>query len=466
MDAAEIRRLSEERAKMEEEPITSDAGEAFALANIEAGSQKTRPNNVAHQKESHLSVAAAVLRTIGRENMLHDGVCIWKYNNAGLWLRCDDREVKKLIHQVADGKKLTSGVVSSILDLLKTEIFVPRHQWDVSKQNVNCHNGELHHYDGEWILKPHDRESFRTAQIPVEYDPKAKAPRFVRFLREIFRDDKDRTQKVALVLEAIGYSLLSSCEFEKFFLLIGPGANGKSVLMSIVGELAGRDNICAVQPSQFENRFQRAHLHGKLVNMVTEIAQGAEIADAQLKAIVSGELTTAEHKHQPPFDFEPFVTCWFGTNHMPHTRDFSDALFRRAIIIPFNRVFAEHEQDKKLKEKLKAELPGILNFSLEAMAGVFERGEFIRTDEGEAAKQAWKIECDQVAQFAEECCHFGPGNEITSADLYSRYRQWGGDAGVYKLLNRKNFSSRIMRLGATSGRGTGGTRMFFGITSG
>ena len=101
------------------------------------------------------------------------------------------------------------------------------------------------------------------------------------------------------------------------------------------------------------------------MNLVTEIAEGAEIADAQLKAMVSGERTTAEHKLKPPFDFYPICTCWFGTNHMPHTRDFSEGMFRRAIILPFNRTFTAAEQDKKLKDKLRAELPGILNLGLE-----------------------------------------------------------------------------------------------------
>ena len=81
------------------------------------------------------------------------------------------------------------------------------------------------------------------------------------------------------------------------------GANGKSVLMDTLASLVGYEHVAAVQPSQFENRFQRAHLHCKLVNLVTEIAEGHEIADAQLKAIVSGELSTAEHKHKPPSEY-------------------------------------------------------------------------------------------------------------------------------------------------------------------
>jgi hypothetical protein len=62
------------------------------------------------------------------------------------------------------------------------------------------------------------------------------------------------------------------------------------VLLKAVEEMAGAAMACAVQPSQLDNKFQRAHLAGKLVNIVTAIAEGAEIADAQLKAI--GSLVT------------------------------------------------------------------------------------------------------------------------------------------------------------------------------
>jgi hypothetical protein len=92
-------------------------------------------------------------------------------------------------------------------------------------------------------------------------------------------------------------------------LLIGPGANGKSVLLEVIRLLVGPGQVAAVQPEQMDNRFQRAHLFGKLANIVTEIKEGGEIAGAALKAITSGELTTAEHKFKKPFDFQPFSTC-------------------------------------------------------------------------------------------------------------------------------------------------------------
>ncbi|MDX9788030.1 MAG: phage/plasmid primase, P4 family [Desulfobacterales bacterium] len=433
-----------------------------SVSSLEADAKEFK--HIKAEKDfQHLQAARAVIAMVGAENLIHDGVFTWKYNGHGLWVQADDREIKKSVHKISESEELTKTIVGSILDLFKTEIYKSGHVFDVDRRTINCPNGELHYVDHDWVLKPHCRENYRTTQIATAYDPAAKAPRFLRYLQEVFRDDSDRVNKTALVLECIGYSLLSSCEYEKFFILSGSGANGKSKLMNAVQSLVGVKNICAVQPSQFDNKFQRAHLHHRLVNLVTEIAQGAEIPDAQLKAIVSGELTTAEHKHKNPFDFRPYVTCWFGTNHMPHTRDFSDALFRRAIIIPFNRIFQEEEQDKQLDKKLADEAPGILSLALEGLTTLFERGSFIETQECLAAKKAWRYECDQAAQFVDECCLLGPGLSVLSADLYVAYQKWATDSGVRRTLGRNSFSSRVIRLGAEAGKGTAGARMLYGV---
>ena len=423
------------------------------------------PRNNGDETVNHLTIARDVVAKFGEENLVHTGASNWQWDDSGLWQNTDDRAIKQVIHTLSESAldKPTKTVVESILDMTKTEIFYPDHKWDVDQSTVNCLNGELSWTGQEWMLMPHCREHYRTTQIPLIYDPNAIAPRYEQFLYEVFDGDSDIDEKRVLVCELIGYTLLSSARYEKFVLLIGPGANGKSVLMDVTAELIGLQNVCAVQPSQFENRFQRAHLHNKLMNCVTELAQGAEIHDAQLKAIVSGEITTAEHKHKPPFDFQPYSTCWFGSNHMPHTRDFSDALFRRAVIIPFNRVFLESEQDKNLKGKLKAELPGILNLALTGISGVFDRGHFTETESCKGAKKEWRLNANQAAEFAFDVCRFAPGLEIESKHLYEAYRQWAEDAGIRKKLNRNNFSKRMALLGAEAGKGTAGTRMLFGV---
>jgi len=148
---------------------------------------------------------------------------------------------------------------------------------------------------------------------------------------------------------------------------------------------------------------------------------------------------------------------------MPHTRDFSQALFRRALVIPFNRVFSEQEQDKLLGQKLKAESSGIFNLALEALAGLFERGTFTMPESSVRACQEWRIQADQVAQFAEECCRFGPGLSSASGVIFNRYLEWAAEAGIVRRLNRNNFTARMIRLGAAPHKGTGGARSLLGV---
>lgn len=425
----------------------------LAIAAPPAPASKTKP--------VHLDIARRVIRAFGEGNLAYMKGCFWKWGT-GVWEPRDDREIRKTIHrQAADG--FTKGTVDSVLDLLKTEVFRETEQPRPVGAVINCINGELHFEGDRWRLAAHDKAAFRISQIPVRFNPNSKAPRFERFLDEVFENDVDAEHKRNVVLEFIGYTLLQTCDYERFIILIGNGANGKSVLLQVVGELCGTSNTSAVKPADFANRFQRAHLHGKLANIVTEIAEGSEIADAELKAIVSGEILTAERKRRDPFDFRPYCTCWFGTNHMPHTRDFSDALLRRAKIIPFNNRFDGQRRDIQLKSRLLSELEGILNLSLAAVGRVLRDGDFTECSSETEAKKEWRLETDQAAQFVEDCCERDSSFSTTSRMLFDRYTHWAHNEGIKRTLNHKNFTQRLRRLGIEPGRGGNGVRILAGI---
>ncbi len=359
-------------------------------------------------------------------------------------------ELKQRVQKTVEKKKnVMSALVDGVTSVLINEIYRPDHEWNVGNPEViNCLNGELHHESGKWVIKPHDREAFRTSQVPIKYNPQATAPKFKNFLEEIFIKDTDAPEKIKAVLEMVGYSMMAHCRHERFIILIGSGANGKSVLLSILEETLGSENVVGVQPSQFDNKFQRAHLQHKLANVVTEIRQGEVIADAELKGIVSGEPSTVENKFKDPFTMRPYATCWFATNHMPHTRDFSEALFRRALIIKFSRVFSSAEQNPKLKDDLLGELPGILNMALDAYAEGVKNG-FTNPPSSEAAKEEWRLEADQVQQFVKELCVERKYDDamVKCQRLYNAYRDWADDVGIGKKVTLKNFRDRLTRLG-------------------
>jgi putative DNA primase/helicase len=406
----------------------------------------------------HIDIARAVRTAIGAENVIFHASMFWLWRPRGVFARVEDREVQLAIHKELDSDgsvKFGRSTVDSVMDLLRTECFRPEHRFNAEAEVINTLSGTITWSPDlkDWEQRSHRREDHLTVQIPVSYDPAAKCPKFLDFLHSVFKGDKDAADKALVIMEMIGYSLLTTCRYERFILIIGSGANGKTVLLKLIEALVGKEMVCAVQPSQLDNKFQRAHLAGKLVNMVTEIAEGAEIADAQLKAIVSGELTTAEHKHRPPFDFHPFATCWFATNHMPHSRDFSDAMFRRAIVIAFNCKFEGANCDPMLFDKLKAELPGILTLALGAVRGVILRGTFTEVASSTAAKREWQLHCDQAAQYFDERLQKASGQKVGSSVLYQDYRNWATEQGVTRILTQKNLVQRLVnRYGLVVGR--------------
>lgn len=413
-----------------------------------------------------LQQARALVDEIGHNNVIGADTFVWQWRDTGVWQKQEDRTVKQWVQhhlaENADGVK--KSLVDSVTDLFRTEIFRPHHRFDIGPPEcVNTLNGELVLVNGQWQLMPHNREHYRTTQIPVEYDPKAQAPRFVQFMAEVFKGDPDAADKAQALLEMIGYTLMAHCRHERFIIMVGTGANGKSVLLSVLEALAGVDNVAGVQPSQFDRSFQRAHLHGKLANIVTEIKQGEMIDDASLKGIVSGEPTTVEHKFKDPFVMRPFATCWFGTNHMPHTRDFSDALFRRALVVEFNNKFKPElgNCDPQLKDKLLGELPGILSLALDAYADALQNG-FTMPASCMEAREKWRLEADQVAQFVEDECERVPDAKVRPQPLFDAYKEWADENGIHKRLAQKSFGDRLVMLGFERKK-SDGTRYITGI---
>lgn len=408
--------------------------------------------------------AEEVVAQLGAETILHDGRAFWRWDGTGVWRRIDDRVVKQIsLDVLTRAGKVTRSGVDSITDLVKTMVFSDK-MMEPTKEFINCLSGELHWTGARWELRPHRKEHLAISQAPVAWEgAKAKCPRFERFLGEVFAGDVDAREKRLLLLEMMGYTMLPTARYEKFIVLIGSGANGKSVVLSTLQALLGHENVASVAPDQFNNRFQRAFLLGKLANVISELPEGAVLADAELKAIVSGESITAEFKHQAAFSFRPTCTIWCGTNHLPSTRDFSDALFRRALVLRFNRKFEEHEQDKMLTNKLKEELPGILHLALEAFGRVLRQGEFTTPSSVVQARQEWRLDSDQIAAFVDDEVERVVGEKIDSQTVYGAYRNWACGAGITRMVGRKAFTQRMERLGFETGRGTGGIRTIWGL---
>lgn len=420
-----------------------------------------------NEKATDYDIAKATIKYFERKNIYALAGKIWRWRQKkGVWEIIDDAVVKKRILRIAHEKSISHSRVNSIFGLINTEIFSTRSRFDkCDKHVINCKNGELHFNskNGDFVLKPHNRDSNFCHQIPVCYDDTATCKRFEQALQESFAPDDDCREKIKLLQEFFGYALITSCEFERFLLLVGSGSNGKSVIIELLTALVGEQNVSSVLPNQFERLPQLAHLHGKLANIITEIPEGAVIADAKLKSITSGESMTAEHKFGHPFDFKPYSTLIFSANHLPHTKDCSPAFFRRVEILTFNVSFTGDECDTTLKDELPKELSGVLNFALKGLKRLFKKRDFTQVPSSKAAKREWELAADQVSAFIEEECELNPSAKILIGDLYDKYKDWATESGIKSNVNKPNLTSRLKLKGCKPTRGSGGVRMLSGI---
>lgn len=416
----------------------------------------------------HLALAMGALESIGSDNVIYAEQFFWRWSDRGVWDRVNDTDIKQAVQAsiAAAGFAVSDARVTGTTNVLRNHLYRAGHEFNLrapdTKHSVNTLSGELDLTPEGWRLRPHRRERYLTNQIPVTFDADALAPRFCQFLDEVFRDDEDKVAKSTALLEMVGYSLMPYADRDRCAFLYGfTASNGKSRTLNVVEDLAGRKNVAGVQPAYFKDQHHCAHLDGKLVNIVTDLEASEPLAAGAVKRIGSGEMMTVAHKHKDPFDIVPFVTCWTGTNHLPKVFDRSGGFWRRALVLTFNRSFAPHERDEDLRDKLAAEMPGILNLALAYYAASLRNG-WTEPPSSVEAVRAWRAANDPIAAFVRSECTLWPTASVGSTPLYNRYVQWAQDSG-HSPMSHTKFTPEILQMeGVTAGKSS--TKLFNGIT--
>ncbi|MBD3296505.1 MAG: DNA primase, partial [Candidatus Omnitrophica bacterium] len=143
-----------------------------------------------------------------------------------------------------------------------------------------------------------------------------------------------------------------------------------------------------------------------------------------------------------PFKFRPFCKLLFAMNNMPRIDDKTSALFRRLIILRFERQFKEEEQDRELSYKLEEELDGIFLWSLEGLSRLRARGRFELSEKMHQEIDGYRRQNNNVILFVEEECNVGPSLEISKDSLYREYKEWCESNG-YRAFSKINFGREL-----------------------
>jgi P4 family phage/plasmid primase-like protien len=340
----------------------------------------------------------------------------------------------------------------SMLALAQAEpgIAVAHDALDADAWLLNVENGTIDLRTGE--LREHDRGDLATKLAPVVYDAEAKCPTWDRFLERV---TGGHAELVAFLARAVGYSLTGDVGEHALFFLHGAGANGKSTFTKIVRELLG-DYAKAAAPDLLLAKHGEAHpteiadLHGARVALCQEVEQSRAWAEATLKQLTGGDRVKARRMREDFWEFEPTHKLWVCANHRPRVRGADEGIWRRIKLVPFSVTIPEHERDRGLLDKLRAELPGILAWAVRGCLA-WQRDGLGVPEEVRAATDAYREEEDRIVAFIDERCEVAPDRTCGKGELYEAYKRWAISSGEH-VLDSNEFRERLASKGFAEGR--------------
>ncbi len=350
-------------------------------------------------------------------------------------MQCEERYTEKMTalhkHGVTSGN---TAKTAGMLHQAKTEMFARREDFDRDPLAINVLSGTLKlrkGADGRWgvVESPHDPADMISKLADVAWDPKAQAPRWVEHMATVLPSAPVR----AFFQACAGYGLTGEITEQCIFLLQGKGGDGKSTTMDVLRQVLGgygaaadvQTFIAGAQRSGSEASPDLARLSGDVRLVSTgEPRVGAALDEARIKQVTGGQPVNARQLHGAPFEYVPRFKIWFECNRKPRISGDDDGIWRRVIVIQFPHQF-KGAADKRFKDKLLAEGPGVLNWLLEGALAWLEAGRLAMPTEVQEAVDDYRRAANPFGEwFAERVDTRDGASRAEAKALYDSYKHW------------------------------------------
>jgi putative DNA primase/helicase len=310
----------------------------------------------------------------------------------------------------------------------RPELIITAAELDQHSMLITVNNGTIDLHTG--TLQPHRAEDFMTRLVPIAFDQNAQCPLFLTFLERIFDGNHhiiDYLQRFA------GYCLTGLTGEQVLLFLYGLGCNGKTVLANVLGALLGdlastatADLLMARDNRSASNDI--AALRGSRLVKVSEFDDGERLAESQIKTLTGGDPVTCRFLYQEHFTYTPTYKILLIGNHKPKIRGTDYGIWRRLHLLNFHVTIPEDERDPHLQDKLIAELPGILAWTVQGCLD-WQRIGLDPPEEIKAATADYRKSEDIFDQWLDDCCVKGDHLITLASDLlesFITFSKWKG----------------------------------------
>lgn len=274
---------------------------------------------------------------------------------------------------------------------------------------------------------PHEKPTDHTLITGVA--PTGDCPEFRRFVDDFCCGDEALSRYLQMMA---GYALTGRTNEQQFFVLHGPGGNGKGVLIKLLVAAMGGYATIAPASTFLVTRGEQhptglARLRGKRLVVAQEPDRGQRWNESLLKSLVAGDTMSARFMRRDFFEFDPVAKILIACNCVPELHSPDLAMRRRMRIVPARN--RPDRDDKRLEERLRAELPGILSWIIEGAKAWYAEGPLEAPTAVSDASDSYFDNQDQLGQWLDEHAASTASAYTDTRTLLADFHRWHKDSG-------------------------------------
>lgn len=356
---------------------------------------------------------------------------VWFYED-GIYIPNGKCHIKEILGKYI-GEIFTINIYNEVLAKIEFKTYID------SKEFFNHHyvdeiplkNGILNLRTRE--LSPFNPEKIFFNKLPVEYNVKAECPMIEKFVSEVLKKVDDKM----VFYEMGGFCLWKEYLFEKAFIFVAGGRNGKDKTLELVKRLIGVENCCAIPLSSIvPESFIISEFHNKMVNLSGEIGNQDLKDTTAFKGLTGRSLQSAPRKFLKPVEFVNYAKFIFACNELPMVYENTRGFWDRWLILEFPYTFVSQREYDETEDKTNLkireegiierittpeELSGLLNKFLDGLDRLMKKRDFTTTKGSEEVKQFWIRKSNSVTAFCLEKIEENYEGNITKKEFRKRY---------------------------------------------
>lgn len=370
----------------------------------------------------------------------------WRYDsNEGMWKPDAEEFIRskvrnELLGDVDQKQRLVSEIVSYIRDIMWNDKPIGELPLNLIPFK-NC----IYDIEKDDILS-FSPEYFVTSKIPVNLNGNNET---CPLIDKFFEDLMGAEQK-SILYDLYAYCLYRAMPFQKFFILWGPGENGKSKYLALLRKFLGAENVSSQDlKTILTDKFSQGRLWNKMANIYADIDYDMIKKTAQLKILTGEDLAHCEKKFKEPFDFYNYAKLIFSTNEIPQTLDKTNAFHRRVYILKFLNKFEGDKRDPKIIEKIStdAELSGLAWICLKKLKFFIERNyEFELNPSTEEQTKTYEELSNPLIKFIQETYAKDTNSFIFKWKFEEKFFAWLKDHG-FRVWSQKELGIKMKEEG-------------------